>query len=307
VTLPGSQSWQLFGTNDPAVLGSNNPGALTLLDDQSGRGFTSGDPEQFTVSSPGSFLYYVLYLQGGFSASGMNLEIHLSETLPTPTPTPTTTVTVTPTSTPTPNPLPVVDFEGTPRAGYVPLEVSFTDQSTGTIASWLWDFGDGSTSSEQNPTHTYVETGFFNVNLTVCNEGGCSWLNRSNYIYTIPAGTPTTPRYYIKIGGGSTGVSSTGSNLGTSGATESGVGEAQSVGSTDTSSGSGTSQSNGVQGSQGTGNTAGQESGVPNHEQPRPTSVTGILTWIQAIVDTGTTAGALLESLVNQLLHLLGI
>jgi hypothetical protein len=157
--------------------------------------------------------------------------------------------------------------------------------------------------------HTYLQAGWFHVNLTVCNDAGCFWYNQSNYIYTLASSTPTpteTPRYYIRIGGGS-GGSTQGSSVGTQEGAEKGSGENKDSGSTGTLSESGTSQSNGAQGSQGTGNTAGQESGMPNPEQSQPTSVTGILAWIQALGDIGTIAGALLESLVNQLRHLLGI
>jgi len=52
------------------------------------------------------------------------------------------------------------------------LTVSFTDLSTGGPSSWLWDFGDGSTSSEQNPSHTYAAAGTYEVSLTVSNSGG---------------------------------------------------------------------------------------------------------------------------------------
>ena len=310
-TLTGSQAWQLFGTNDPKMLGSDNPGALTLLDDRSGVGFVSGVRQQFNVTTSSEFLYYVIYLQSGFSVRGMDLEIQFHESGSVPTPTPTPTPTVTPTPTPTIPPL--VNFEGTPRAGYVPLEVSFTDESTGTFSNWLWNFGDGSTSSEQNPTHTYTGTGWFHVNLTVCNDGGCSWLNRSNYIYTVAESTPTTPRYYIKIGGGSTGVSSTGSSQGTqSGAgsgTGTGAGAAASSGSSGASSESGTTQSNGAQGSQGsqgTGDTADQENGMTNPEQPQPAPTNAISALMDALGDTANMAGNLFDYLVYQLRLLLG-
>jgi len=302
-TLPDSQSWQLLGTNDANMLGSDNMGAFTLLDAQYGIGFVSGVPQQFNLTTSLDFLYYVIYLQSGFSVKGMNLEIqfHESESVPTPTPTPTVT------PTPSPTTPPAVDFKGSPRAGYVPLSVTFTDLSIGTISNWSWDFGDGSTSSEENPTHTYTGMGLFTVNLTVCNEGGCSWLNRSSYIYAALASPPSeTPRYYIKIGGGS-GGSTQGSSVGTQEGAEQGSGENKDSGSSGALADSGASQSNGAQSSQGTGNTAGQESGMPDHEQPRPTSVTGISALIQALGDIGTTAGALLESLINQLRHLLGI
>jgi PKD repeat protein len=57
------------------------------------------------------------------------------------------------------------------------LTVDFTDTSTdpdGTIVSWLWDFGDGNTSTLQNPTHTYAVDGSYTVSLTVTDNDGAS-------------------------------------------------------------------------------------------------------------------------------------
>ncbi|MFQ6090634.1 MAG: PKD domain-containing protein, partial [Candidatus Bipolaricaulia bacterium] len=59
-----------------------------------------------------------------------------------------------------------------PKAGE---EIQFTDQSTdpdGTIQSWSWDFGDGATSTERNPTHKYSAKGKYTVKLTVTDNGG---------------------------------------------------------------------------------------------------------------------------------------
>lgn len=53
--------------------------------------------------------------------------------------------------------------------GGAPFHVTFTDMSAGSPQSWLWDFGDGTTSSEQNPRHTYDEAGSYTVKLTVRN------------------------------------------------------------------------------------------------------------------------------------------
>ena len=55
-----------------------------------------------------------------------------------------------------------------------PLTISFTDQSTSydEIVSWFWDFGDGQTSTEQNPTHKFLDDGNFNVRLTVTDDDG---------------------------------------------------------------------------------------------------------------------------------------
>ncbi len=49
--------------------------------------------------------------------------------------------------------------------GWAPLEVNFDGSADETVTSWSWDFGDGGTSTEQSPTHTYDEPGFFDVTL----------------------------------------------------------------------------------------------------------------------------------------------
>ncbi len=67
--------------------------------------------------------------------------------------------------------------------GVRPLEVLFTGKgldSDGTIASYSWEFGDGNTSVEQNPTHTYVKPSVYLVKLTVTDERGgkgSAWTN----------------------------------------------------------------------------------------------------------------------------------
>ena len=72
-----------------------------------------------------------------------------------------------------------------------PLEVNFEDLSiSGTnIVSYEWDFGDGGTSTDQNPTYEYPDTGIFDVTLIITNDLGCiDTLTRENYIfvYTPP-------------------------------------------------------------------------------------------------------------------------
>jgi hypothetical protein len=61
------------------------------------------------------------------------------------------------------------NFTYTPNQGYSPLEVQFTDTSIGGVVVWAWDFGDGNTSSEQHPLHTYLVDGQYNVSLQVFN------------------------------------------------------------------------------------------------------------------------------------------
>ena len=72
------------------------------------------------------------------------------------------------------------NYGGLPGAGFgvnctngsAPLSVQFADKSTGTVTGWKWDFGDGSTSTEQSPSHTYLKPGNCTVKLTVSNLGG---------------------------------------------------------------------------------------------------------------------------------------
>jgi PKD repeat protein len=60
-------------------------------------------------------------------------------------------------------------FSASVTAGVVPLAVTFTDHSTGSPTEWTWDFGDGDTSTEQSPSHTYTDPGYYTVTLTASN------------------------------------------------------------------------------------------------------------------------------------------
>ncbi|MCA6364075.1 MAG: gliding motility-associated C-terminal domain-containing protein [Bacteroidetes bacterium] len=84
------------------------------------------------------------------------------------TPTASATVTV------TVNPPPTVSFTGTPLNGCAPLQVVFTNTSTAANnPNCFWDFGDGFTSANCNPTHIYTATGCFDVTLTYTDDNGC--------------------------------------------------------------------------------------------------------------------------------------
>ncbi len=78
-------------------------------------------------------------------------------------------------------------FTAHPTTGSVPLIVMFTDQSTGHPTSWKWYFGDGSTSTEQNPYHSYRAAGDYTVILSVSNEYGSSDTSKAYLIHVIPA------------------------------------------------------------------------------------------------------------------------
>lgn len=59
------------------------------------------------------------------------------------------------------------DFTSDVIEGFGATYVNFTDQSVGSPDQWLWNFGDGNTSTEQNPTHLYTAPGIYTVKLTV--------------------------------------------------------------------------------------------------------------------------------------------
>ncbi|HVM59945.1 MAG TPA: glycosyl hydrolase family 28 protein [Verrucomicrobiae bacterium] len=71
-------------------------------------------------------------------------------------------------------PPPVASFTAGPLSGAAPLTVSFTDTSSGSPADWFWTFGDGGTSTSENPTYTYVTPGAWTASLIASNTYGAS-------------------------------------------------------------------------------------------------------------------------------------
>jgi len=86
---------------------------------------------------------------------------------------------------------PTSSISASPRSGEAPLTVQFVGlgaDTDGTISSYHWDFDDGTTSNEQNPTHTFASEGTYNITLTVTdNEGEIGTdsvrINTSPHIY----------------------------------------------------------------------------------------------------------------------------
>jgi gliding motility-associated-like protein len=76
---------------------------------------------------------------------------------------------------------PVAAFTSNVTTGCAPLQVQFQDQSTNNPTSWEWDFGNGQTSSQQNPTVGF-STGTFTVTLIVKNASGAGAIRQTNYI-----------------------------------------------------------------------------------------------------------------------------
>ncbi|MBC7865331.1 MAG: PKD domain-containing protein [Bacteroidia bacterium] len=87
-------------------------------------------------------------------------------------------------------PAPQVNFVADTVSGCSPLTVNFTDQtivSAGTIENWLWIFGDGNTSTQQNPTNIYLNSGAYNISLTVTNDLSCvATYTATNYVNVFP-------------------------------------------------------------------------------------------------------------------------
>jgi PKD repeat protein len=77
---------------------------------------------------------------------------------------------------------PVANFSSNITTGYEPLSAAFKDTSTGTPASWNWNFGDGKYSTARNPAHTYDKAGKYAVSLTVSNAAGSDTVTKSGYI-----------------------------------------------------------------------------------------------------------------------------
>jgi PKD repeat protein len=81
-------------------------------------------------------------------------------------------------------------FRAIPIASMAPLNVNFTDESTGTVTSWNWKFGDGSGSDQQNPSHIYNYPGIYTVSLTVTGPLGLNTETKANYISVVSQDAP---------------------------------------------------------------------------------------------------------------------
>ncbi|MBU8869269.1 MAG: S8 family serine peptidase [Gemmatimonadales bacterium] len=102
---------------------------------------------------------------------------------------------------------PVAAFTGSPTSGQYPLDVAFNDQSTGSPTSWSWTFGDGGTSTAQNPSYIYTSAGTYTVSMTATNSVGSDVETKTGYItVTAPAapvaaftGAPTSGTYPLNV------------------------------------------------------------------------------------------------------------
>ena len=88
--------------------------------------------------------------------------------------------------------VPVANFTASTVSGAAPLIMNFVDQSTGSITTYAWTFGDGTTGTTQNPAKTYSTAGTYSVGLTATGPGGSNVKTKPNYI-TVTVQTDTTP------------------------------------------------------------------------------------------------------------------
>ena len=104
------------------------------------------------------------------------------------------------TGTPVANTPPVANFSFTTNG----LAASFTDGSTdsdGTIASRSWNFGDSSTSTATNPSHTYAAAGTYSVTLTATDNGGATNSVSKSVTVTAPVNNPPTANFTFTTSG----------------------------------------------------------------------------------------------------------
>ncbi|MBI4331240.1 MAG: PKD domain-containing protein [Chloroflexi bacterium] len=95
---------------------------------------------------------------------------------------------------------PVASFTENVSSGVAPLAVNFTDTSTGNIVSWLWSFGDGTSSASKNPTKTYTSSGNYTVTLTVTNPAGSSAATAVKRVYAMPSANFTASATWANPG-----------------------------------------------------------------------------------------------------------
>ena len=88
--------------------------------------------------------------------------------------------------TPPPDFVVVADFSASPTEDIAPLTVTFNDLSKGNPTNWSWDFGDGTTSTDQKPPeHIYTQPGPYTVSLTTWNAYTISLVSKTNYINVL--------------------------------------------------------------------------------------------------------------------------
>jgi PKD repeat protein len=99
------------------------------------------------------------------------------------------------------NPPPVASFNATPYYGTAPLNVQFTDTSSGNnIGGWQWNFGDGTGNNTQpDPMHEFNNVGNYTVTLTVSNDGGVSSTQSIEYVQAQNSSSPPVFQLFARL------------------------------------------------------------------------------------------------------------
>jgi PKD repeat protein len=114
-------------------------------------GTSTAENPGHTYTTPGTYTVTLIASNGG--GSGTNTQVNLITVL---------------------TPPPAAGFTASPTNGPAPLIVNFTDASTGSVTGWAWAFGDGNTSTSQNPSDIYSNPGAYTVQEAVTGNGGPS-------------------------------------------------------------------------------------------------------------------------------------
>ena len=148
---------------------------------------TLQNPE-YTFTTPGNF---AISLTVGNSA-GTNVSAQRDIIGVSAAPAAATSFVPVATATAEPTP-PQVSFEAIPTSGAAPLVVTFTPTAPGSPESFAWDFGDGGTSTEREPTYTYTSSGTYTVILTVKYPEGSRPSEKNNYIVVTGNSSTSSP------------------------------------------------------------------------------------------------------------------
>ncbi|MBK8610239.1 MAG: PKD domain-containing protein [Chitinophagaceae bacterium] len=81
---------------------------------------------------------------------------------------------------------PTANFSANPRDVCAKIDVNFIDLSSANVTRWLWDFGDGGTSTVQNPSHHYEDTGYFSIRLIAWNNNCADTITFIDYVHISP-------------------------------------------------------------------------------------------------------------------------
>ena len=167
----------------PLTVRFNNQsaGVISQISWNFGDGTISSLPNPvYTYGQPGVYTVTLTAIgPGGSSSVSQPIVVQM----PAPSPSPTPAI-----------PPPAAVFFLDTTSGNVPLTVRFTNQSTGNITGFLWDFGDGTTSADQHPVHTYSAPGTYVVRLTATGPGGQSTAQTIVTAILPPSPTPSQPQ-----------------------------------------------------------------------------------------------------------------